>query len=189
MSNNTKAWALVREIPEHELRSALVDAHERIFDAAQDLEPGGGLDGAVSLEEAVDEALTRRSIVDTIADKLECSVDESDIESAVDDLLERLERSAGTEADGTPTAQALAETRERLEKALHRVAELEAEREQFCRRIAYLETESARVVFPEDIRLAVGDVLAMSRKLTSFCESAGIKPAHLRVTRTRKRAS
>jgi len=181
MSNHTKAWAIAREVPDHELRDALVVAHERILDAAEDFD---GERSGDSLEETVDEAIAQRDILRGVADKLDCNIDE--IEIAVEDLVEK----TGAEPDGTPTSQALARTRDRLEEALRRIADLETEREQFCRRIAALESSHVSAAeLPEQLRYVVGDVLAMSRRLTSLCEQAGIKPTHLRVTRPRRRMS
>jgi len=42
---------------------------------------------------------------------------------------------------------------------------------------------TAQEELPEELRSAVGDVLAMSRKLVTVCEKAGIKPVHVRRAR------
>jgi uncharacterized protein (UPF0335 family) len=166
MSNHTKAWAIVREVPERELRDELIAAHERILDAADELDAAGDLDVAVY------QATDWRDTLNDLATK--CGTD--DIGDWIDDAAEKLE--AMPKAD-----QELAE---KLKEALERIEALEAERALLKAEVHQLE---AAAHIPEDVKHAVGDVLAMSRKLTTFCEKAGIKPATLRVTRTRRKAS
>lgn len=84
---------------------------------------------------------------------------------------------------------------ERLEEKLQAADEIDATK--LVERIEELERENielrekveAQKNLSEDIRFAVGDVLAMSRKLVSKCEAAGIKPAHVRAAVRRSKES
>lgn len=182
MSNYTRAWALVREVSDRELRDALIDANERILDAAEELNDGSDEPG--DLEAGVYNATEWRDTLQDVADKAECSTD--GVADWIKDAIEKLATVPKADADGTPTEKLLADKTERLEDALVRIEALEAERALLKAEVRQLE---AAAMLPDDLRSSVGDVLAMSRKLTSFCEAAGIKPATLRVTRSRKKAS
>jgi transposase-like protein len=174
MSNYTKAWVLVREVPDQELRNELIAAHERMLDAAADLEADDDFDGAIA------SAMWNHETLSDIAGKLDCTPDQ--IEDWVTDAQEQIEKLKPKEGEPT-TDEAL---RKKLADALERIEGLEAERALLKAEAHQLE---AAAYLSEDLRTSVGDVLAMSRKLTSFCERAGIKPATLRVTRTRRKAS
>jgi DNA repair exonuclease SbcCD ATPase subunit len=184
MSNHTKAWAIVREVPDHELRDALIDAHERMLDVADELDAAGDLDVAVY------QATEWRSESETLQDiaiKTNCNTD--GVADWVEDAIEKLEAQK-QDTDGTACKKALADKSEQLKEALERIEALEAERALLKVEVKQLEAAAELPgELPGELRNAVGDVLAMSRKLTSFCEVAGIKPATLRVTRTRRKAS
>jgi hypothetical protein len=176
MSNYTKAWALTREVPDQELRTALLIANERILDAAEDLEAEEDLEGAIA------EAIWDREAMNEVAAKLDCGRDE--LEHAVEALLEKNKepedpKPAPTGENDTPLKLRVDALEKQVSTLLDENHELRVE----------LERAQQQRELPENLRAAVGDVLAMSRKLTDFCEKAGIKPAHLRVSRTRKRAS
>ncbi len=182
MSNHTKAWALAREVPDSELRDALIEAHERILDAAEELNDRSDEPG--DLDAGVYNATQWRDALQEAADKADCNTD--GVADWIEDAIEKIATLPKADADGTPIEKLLAEKTERLEAALERIEGLEAERALLKAEVHQLE---AAAHIPGDIRHAVGDVLAMSRKLTTFCEAAGIKPATLRVTRTRRKAS
>jgi hypothetical protein len=177
MSNHTKAWALTREVPDHELRTALLIANERILDAAEDLaEDESDLEGAIA------EAIWDRETMNEIAAKLDCGRDE--LEHAVDALLEK--NKEPEEPKPAPTGESDVALKLRVDALEKQVSDLLDENHALR---VELESAQQQSALPENLRVAVGDVLAMSRKLTDFCEKAGIKPAHLRVSRSRKRAS
>jgi hypothetical protein len=172
MSNHTKAWALAREVPDDELRTELILANERILDAAQDLEAEEDLEGAVY------QATEWRDTLRSVADKLDCDTDE--IEDWVTNQLEKLQ------AEAEKPKESDVEKSKQLADAFVRIEAMEVERALLKVEVRQLE---AAALLPDDLRTSVGDVLAMSRKLATFCEAAGIKPATLRVTRTRRKAS
>ncbi len=175
MSNYTKAWILTNGVPDHELRTALLVANERILDAAEDL-----AEDELDLEGAIAEAIWDREAMNEISDKLNCGRDE--LEHAVDALLEKSKETE--EPKEEPVDESM--FKKRIDALEKQISDLLDENHALRNE---LEHEQQRNELPENLRGAVGDVLAMSRKLTDFCEKAGIKPAHLRVTRTRRKAS
>jgi len=123
-----------------------------------------------------------------VAHLLNCEI--GHVQSGVSGLQDELE-SARAETEEAEQKATVAE--ERLEEQLQTTSEIDATK--LVERIEELEQENtklrekieAQASLSEDIRFAVGDVLAMSRKLVSKCEAAGIKPAHVREARRSRR--
>jgi len=95
--SHTKAWALAREIPDGDLRGALIDAYETLFDVASELHfdvDGRAIDafGGLSCE-----AESARADSERLGDV------ESDLDSTRD-LLNDVENALETDDDGVVSA-------------------------------------------------------------------------------------
>jgi len=159
----TRAWIEAREAPEHELRERYRATLETLYETLEDCGIAAELSELPTPRElcAGIEALCEER--DQAAASCEELVDEKYA------LEEKLEKAT----EGKPDPEELRELRDELNR-------VKAENERLRAQVEAQET------LAEDLRGAVGDVLAMSRRLTSLCQDAGIKPTHVRAVARRK---
>ncbi len=154
----TRAWMDVRDTADPDLRERLHGALETLYEVTHLLncEIGHVQSGVSGLQDELESA------------RAETEEAEQKATVAEERLEEQLQTTS--EIDATKLV-------ERIEELEQRIEELEQEKAGLREKI------EAQASLSEDIRFAVGDVLAMSRKLVSKCEAAGIKPAHVRPAR------
>jgi len=149
----------VRDTPNDALRERLHGSLETLYELTEFLNCG--------------EIRKVFGAVNELQDERDGAVEaQEEAEAKASDAEERLEE----------RLQAVSETdTEKLKVATERLEELERENEELRAKV------QSQAALSEDLRFAVGDVLAMSRKLVSKCEAAGIVPTHVRVARRRAR--
>jgi chromosome segregation ATPase len=149
-----KAYASVREVPESELRGALVSALETLHYVAEALEVDGT--GEEKILDAIQELKDEKKGAEDAADEAESREHAAEA---------RLEEKLQAEGD-TETGQ--------LRKQVAKLQqELEDEKHQH-------DLAKERLAKVEPLLDAYSDTLAFARKFVTLAEGAGVKPRHVR---------
>jgi hypothetical protein len=168
----TRAWIEAHEAPEHELRERYRATLEELYETLEDC---GNAAGCSETPTSDDLYAAIESICEE-RDQANASFEEALQEK--DEIEAQLEKAL----NGKPLVDedALSELRRENEDLKTEIHRLKAENTRLQ------EAVDAQESLSEDLRGAVGDVLAMSRRLTSLCQDAGIKPTHVRAASRRK---